>query len=535
VTRQRRPKAEAAREGASSVDELRQALRASEERYRALVESHAEMLCRFRPDGTILFVNRAYAEAWNTTPEALTGRNFWEIVSDTDRPAVRAMLDSLTPESPERRIENRIRSASGERWVLWTNRGILFDEHGRLIEAQSAGIDISDRKQMEVALYESDRRKDEFLATLAHELRNPLAPISNSLEILKHADGDSEVLQRAREAIERQVAHLVRLVDDLLDVSRITRDKLELRKSYIDLCSVVTEAVENCRSTAEGEKRTIEASLPDEPLWLDADAVRLAQVLNNLLNNACKYTAAGGSIGIEVKQAGTEAVIAVRDSGIGMPPDKLDTVFDMFSQVKAPTSASTGGLGIGLTLVKRLVELHGGSVSAQSAGLGKGSEFVVRLPIPAEGTERAEGELAAAGGCSLPRRVLIVDDNVDNADSLATLLKLGGHETHTAYDGAAGVELAERFRPDVVLLDLGLPNLSGMEACRRIRGKPWGKEMLIAALTGWGQDKDRQDSLAAGFDEHLVKPVALATITRLLASLDQEQERGQTRRARPVA
>lgn len=516
--------ADAAHDGrAVELDELKQALRASEERYRALVESHAEMLCRFRPDGTILFVNRSYADAMDTTPDALAGRNFWDFVSDTDRPAVQSMLDSLTPDSPEQRIENRIRLASGERWVLWTNRGILFDDEGRLLEAQSAGVDITDRKRMEVALYESDRRKDEFLATLAHELRNPLAPIGNSLEILKHADGDPQLQRRARDAIERQMTHLVRLVDDLLDVSRITRDKLELRRSRVDLCSIVAEAVDSCR--AIGDRRIIETTLPDRPLRLEADAVRLAQVFNNLLNNACKYTGDGGTIRIEVKQEGAEAVVSIRDSGIGMPPDKLETIFEMFSQVGAPASTSAGGLGIGLTLVKRLVELHGGSVLAKSDGLGKGSELLVRLPVLAAAHARVPAERPAMSDGCLPRRVLIVDDNIDNADSLAALLKLGGHDTRTAYDGAAGIEQAESFRPDLVLLDLGLPNLSGMDACRHIRSKNWGREMLIAALTGWGQDKDREDSRAAGFDEHLVKPVDLASILRLLASLDQAESR----------
>ena len=501
----------------TDAPDWRRALKASEERYRALVESHAEMLCRFRPDGTILFVNRAYAEIIDTTAEELMGRSFWTFVSEQDRDSVKSMLDSLTPEHPERRIENRLQTAKGERWILWTNRAIRFDDDGTLLEAQSAGIDITRRKQMEVALHESDRRKDEFLATLAHELRNPLAPIQNSLEILKAAEERPHLLQQARGAIERQMAQLIRLVDDLLDVSRITRDKLELRKTRTDLGSVLEQALENCRLMARERSQELVFSPPAAIVWLDADPVRLTQVFNNLIHNACRYTPEGGRIALAVEKLDGEAVVTIRDNGVGIPADKLESIFEMFAQVQEAGSGSGGGLGIGLTLVKRLVELHGGSVVARSPGIGKGSEMIVRLPVSAAPAALCAQE-PGADGVAGRRRVLVVDDNVDNAESLAMLLELGGHETRTVHDGLAAVQAAGDFRPDVVLLDLGLPVLNGLEVCRRIRREPWGRGILIAALTGWGQERDRRDSEAAGFDVHLVKPVDLATLTRLLAA-----------------
>jgi len=494
-----------------------EALRASEERYRILVESQSEMLCRFRPDGEILFVNGAYARALGTTADALTGRNFWAYIPEVERSVVKAMLERLTPDEPEIRIENRFETADGERWTLWTNRGLVFDANGRLLEAQSSGIDITGRKQIEQALKDSDRRKDEFLATLAHELRNPLAPIANALEVLKQAGDDPGLQRQAREAIERQLSHLVRLVDDLLDVSRITRDKLELRKSRVDLISTIRHALETCGPLATGEDLSIEVNLPEEPIWLDADPVRLAQVFNNLLNNAYKYTGKGGTIWLTVGQQGDDVTVSIRDSGIGIPGDRLESVFVMFEQVEETASQATGGLGIGLTLVKRLVELHGGTIRAWSEGMGHGSEFVVRLPVLAAAPEDERPNGPEAASTLLARRILVVDDNRDSAESLALLLGLHGHETQAVYDGMAAVETAESFRPHMLLLDRGLPILNGIEVCRRIREQVWGKEMVIVALTGWGQEEDRRKSKEAGFDEHLVKPVNHATLLRLLA------------------
>ncbi len=377
--------------------------------------------------------------------------------------------------------------------------------------------DITERRRIERELREADRRKDEFLAMLAHELRNPLAPLRNMLEIMKRGDGHADLIQQARATMDRQLGHMTRLVDDLLDVSRISRGRIELKRERVELASVVYQSVEACRPLAECAKHEVTVTLPPEPIHLHADPVRLAQVFGNLLNNACKYTEAGGRIGLSAELASgghqpPEVVVKVKDSGIGIPPDKLDSIFGMFTQVDRTLERSQGGLGIGLTLAKRLVEMHGGSVQAFSEGTGRGSEFVVRLPVlidkqrkqqPAEPTGNEQPAPTA-------RRVLVVDDNRDSAASLAMLLKLAGNETYTAHDGLEAVKAAETFRPDVVFLDIGLPKLNGRDAARRIREQPWGTNMVLVALTGWGQDEDRRRSQEAGFDHHMVKPVDYA-------------------------
>lgn len=391
------------------------------------------------------------------------------------------------------------------------------DQAGRVIGASKIARDISDRKRTEQALRDSDRRKDAFLATLAHELRNPLAPIRNSLEILKRAGDDPQAARRAHETMERQLAHLVRLVDDLLDLSRITRDKLELRTQRIDLVTVVRQAVEGAHAAVEQAGQTIELHAPDGPMWLAADPVRLAQVFSNLLDNASKYTEAGGAIRVSVAREGADVVVAVRDTGVGIPPAALDGIFEMFAQVDRAPAHAQGGLGIGLTLVRRLVELHGGSVVARSEGVGRGSELVVRLPV---GDGAQDEEVAEADEPTLARlKLLVVDDNADSAETLAMLLGVSGHDTRVAFDGAEALAVADEYRPDVILLDVGLPTLSGLDVCRRIRQQPWGRGVVIVAITGWGQDDDRDRTAAAGFDGHLVKPVAYDAVMTLLDQL----------------
>ena len=367
-------------------------------------------------------------------------------------------------------------------------------------------------------LRDQDRRKDEFLATLSHELRNPLAPIANGLQLMRLAQGDSSTLEQARGMMERQLRHMVRLVDDLLDVSRISRNKLELRLEWIDLASIVRGAVETSRPALDAAGHTLEISLPTGPVLLQADPVRLAQALSNLLNNAAKYTQRGGRIELVAGSDDGEAVIRVRDNGIGIAAEKLVQIFDMFVQVDQSLERASGGLGIGLTLAKRLVQMHGGRVEAHSEGPGKGSEFTVRLPVLAVPASRP----AAASSEQLRRRaqprrrVLVVDDNRDAADSLALLLEHWGHEVATAHEGMRAVELAESFRPDVALLDLGMPRLNGYEAATRIRASR-GDATLLVALTGWGQDQDRRRSREAGFRFHLVKPVEPVALQRILA------------------
>ncbi len=671
--------------------EAEEALRESEARYRALVESQAEMLCRFRPDGEILFVNAAYARARDTTQDDLIGASFWDFIPEEDHEAVRAMLDRLTPEAPEIRIENRLNTIDGERWTMWTNRALAFDEQGRLTEAQSTGIDITQRKRAErvlkrrfrqlEAIYrlsaaisraaeveeiveaamdglldavsadrasvllfdddevarfegwrglsgeyrraveghspwqpedtdarpiavpdvltdesltefrqtitnegiralsfiplvsgggvvgkfmvyydrphefteqelhvcetiaghvayaieraqaeralreseerlrEADRRKDEFLATLGHELRNPLAPLRNMLQVMRRVELDSELLDQARATMERQVDQMVRLVNDLLDVSRISRGEIKLRNERVDISELIRDTVTDFRASHDSDLHELEVELPPEPLHLEGDPVRLAQVLENLLKNAWKYTERGGRIRLAVQRADLHAVIRVHDTGVGIEPDRLPHIFDMFYHSDETGSGPhEGGLGIGLALVKTLVELHGGSVQVRSEGRGTGSEFVVRLPVssdsPARGSKARSSDPVRAGP---PRRILVVDDNRDAAETLARLLELRGHQVHLAFDGPEAVEAAARIAPDVILLDIGLPTVDGYEAARLIRKQDGGNGVLLLALTGWSQEEDRRRSREAGFDAHLVKPLDLAEFERLLS------------------
>jgi CheY-like chemotaxis protein/two-component sensor histidine kinase len=316
--------------------------------------------------------------------------------------------------------------------------------------------------------------------------------------------------------MDRQLGLLVRLVDDLLDVSRITRNKIELRRERLELSAILEESVQACRPLIESKNLHVRIGLPSEPIYLDADQVRMVQVFTNIIHNACKYTNAGGQIWVATESQDDQVLIKIRDNGMGIPADRLDRVFDMFAQVDRTLAHSQGGLGIGLTLVKRLVEMHEGSVEAHSNGPGKGSEFVVHLPISSEAPKR-ESRSTDTHMALVSANVLVVDDNVDAARSLATLLKLTGNETHVAHDGMAAIEAAEKVRPDLILLDIGLPKLNGLEACRRIRQEPWGKSIIIVALTGWGQEADRRQSKDAGFNHHLVKPVNYNDLLKLLA------------------
>lgn len=412
-------------------------------------------------------------------------------------------------------MEYRLRRHDGEyHWML--DRGLpLYGHNDRFIGYIGCCVDINDRKQAEEALREADRRKDDFLATLAHELRNPLAPISHSLEILKQAEQHPELINQSRAAIERQMTHMVRLVDDLLNISRISQDKLTLRTSQTELSAIVRQAVETSQPLMNEFDHKLHTELPEQPVYLQADPVRLAQVLSNLLNNACKYTPHGGNISLIAQCSEAEVRITVKDNGVGLASEQLDVIFDMFSQIKAVLPHSNGGLGIGLTLAKRLVEMHGGHISAHSDGLGCGSEFVVCLPALASAEVRPPKSRPEQTHAQ-KQRILIVDDNVDSAHTLATLLRLSGHNVQLAYDGETAVKIAKGFRPHLLLLDIGLPGIDGYETCRQIRRQSWGNAVTVAALTGWGQEEDRRKSREAGFDIHLVKPVRFADVHKLL-------------------
>ncbi len=408
------------------------------------------------------------------------------------------------------RIRGSISFATAESGQTYTE----FDLEAAEELARRAAIALENAELVQ-ALKDADRRKDEFLAVLAHELRNPLAPVRNAIEILRASPATTPQMQWTQDVIDRQVRQLSRLVDDLLDVSRITSGKIELRRERVELGAAVRIALESSRPLIERGAHELTVRLAPEPIRLDADLARLAQVLSNLLNNAAKYTRSGGHIWLTAERSGTRAVIRVRDNGIGIKPAMLARIFDMFTQVADSGAHSQGGLGIGLTLVRRLVELHGGTVEARSDGIGRGSEFAVTLPLA--GGEIANDEEAAEPdpGDSRPRRILVVDDNRDAADSLCMLLKWRGHEVRVAYDGLEAVGAAVAFHPDVVLLDIGLPKLSGYEAARRIR-EAGGAQSLLVAVTGWGQDEDRRRARDAGFDHHLTKPVDPAAISRLI-------------------
>jgi signal transduction histidine kinase len=370
-------------------------------------------------------------------------------------------------------------------------------------------------------LQEADRRKDEFLAVLAHELRNPLAPIVNAGQILLREDAAEEERRAAREVIDRQVRQMARLVDDLMDVSRISHGRIELRKRTVDVAEVARRAIETSRPLIAARGHHLDVTLPSEPLLAEADPTRLEQVFSNLLNNAAKYTEPGGRIHLAAERVDGHAVIRVRDSGIGISPEQLSGLFEMFAQGDRSLERAQGGLGIGLGLARSLVEMHGGTVRADSAGPGRGSEFTVRLPLLAAAPEAAGPPATAASpasGLSGGLRVLVVDDNQDSADSMALLLQIRGYEVRTAYDGLEAVTAAAEFAPSMVLLDIGLPKMNGYEAARRIRQQPGGKDLKLVALTGWGQEEDKRRALAAGFDLHVTKPLEPALLEQLLAS-----------------
>jgi len=400
----------------------------------------------------------------------------------------------------------------------------ILDREGQVAGVVMVFREVTERRRLESELQarleelaEAERKKDEFLAILAHELRNPLAPLRNAVLLLQRSENpvaNREVLA----LMERQLVHLIRLVSDLLDVSRISRGALALRRKPVELAAVVASALETSRPLIERRGHQLSVTLPADPLWVDADLIRMSQVLVNLLNNAAKYTESGGLIRLTVTREGSDAVVSVADTGIGIRPELLPAIFEMFTQVDRSLERSQGGLGIGLSLAKRLVHLHGGSIEARSEGPGRGSEFVVRLPVRLAGAGTGGPEERPAVRVAA-RRVLIVDDNQDAATSLARVLELAGHQTRIAFDGFQGLEAAEAFLPDVVILDIGLPRLNGYETCRRMKARPWGRGAVFIALTGWGQDEDKRKSTEAGFGFHLVKPVEPVELDNLLGAM----------------
>jgi PAS domain S-box-containing protein len=504
-----------------------QQIRESGERFRTLADNMSQFAWMADATGWIYWYNQRWYDYTGTTLEEMQGWG-WKQVHHPDH--VDRVVERFTQhvrEGKEWEDTFPLRGKDGNyRWFLSRARPI-HDQEGKVVRWFGTNTDVTEQRQMAEALRQNaadmsaaNRRKNEFLAMLAHELRNPLAPIRNALQIVQHSKGDGESVQSASEMMERQIGQLVRLVDDLLDVSRISRGTIELRRERVELASVIEQAVETCRPAIDSAKHKLMVTLPPQPVFLDADPVRLSQVFSNLLNNACKYSEPTGRIWLSAERQGSDVVVTVKDTGVGIASDMLPHIFEMFTQIDRSLERSQGGLGIGLTLVQRLAEMHGGSVSAHSDGVGHGSEFAVRLPILIDTATFSQDKPAADESAKLAgRRILVVDDNRDSAQSLAMLLKLTGNQTHTAYDGLAAVEAAAKFRPEVVLLDIGLPKLNGYETARKIREHAWGKSLVLVALTGWGQEEDRRKSSEAGFDGHLVKPVDHRELKTLLAEL----------------
>jgi PAS domain S-box-containing protein len=501
---------------------------ADRQKFVTLVESSTDFIGMCDLRGVPFFVNRAgLAMVGLDDLEHARRVPVKDFFFPEDQPTIMEKFFPSVLAEGHGEIEIRFRHfKTGEaRWMAYKVL-TLPDAAGRPTAFATVSQDVTERKRLAddlrtlaADLSEANRRKTEFLAMLAHELRNPLAPISNAVRALRVGHGDAKMARAALGMFERQVGQLARLVDDLLDLSRVTRGKIALRKQAVELVPIVEQAVEAMRARYGSLGHELTVILPSQPVYLSADPTRLAQVIGNLLNNACKFTDPGGHIGLAVTHEGAQAVVRVRDNGIGIAVDQLPHVFKMFTQADTSLERARDGLGIGLTLVKALVEMHGGTVDARSDGLGRGSEFEVRLPALEEASATVAHAAESHPTTPVGHRVLIVDDNVDGADSLAMLLEEVGHETQKAHDGVEAIAVAERVRPDAVLLDIGLPKLNGYEVCRRLRQRPWGAKLMIVALTGWGQEEDRQRSLDAGFDTHLVKPVDHDVLMRLLAAL----------------
>jgi len=502
------------------------ALRESEERFRTLADNISQFAWMADQTGFIFWYNQRWFDYTGSTLDEMQGWGWTKVhhPDHVDRVVARIQHSWDTGEAWEDTFPLRGRDGS-YRWFL--SRAMpIRDASGAIVRWFGTNTDITEHQRLEeelrslsVELSVMNRRKDEFLATLSHELRNPLAAVRTSLALMKSAQDDAALVRQARAAMERQVTQMTRLLDDLLDVSRITRDRLTLKPGPMDFATVVAQAVEVCRPVFDNASVNLTVEVSPGPLHAHGDAARLEQVVSNLLTNAAKYTPEGGHVWLTVEAAGRDATLIIRDTGVGIPADMLSRVFELFTQVDDHAEVSQTGLGIGLSLVRRLVEMHGGQVTAHSEGAGRGSTFVVRLPVLVEAPrEPADG---ARGGrdATAPRRVLVVDDDPDNAESLALLLASMGHATEVALSGEDALARGAGFKPDAVLLDIGLPVMDGYETCRRIRGEPWGRSTFVAALTGWGQEDDRRRTKEAGFDRHLVKPIDPAELTALLASL----------------
>ena len=511
------------------------ALTASELRLRAATDAARLGIWTWQPEGDlVVWENARPYEIFGidqADPPVNAARFATEFLHPDDREIFEAAARRTIEAGAPFVFDCRVRRVDGEqRWIEFTGKATTgITEPVKII---GTVLDITERKAVEdklrsfaAELSETDRRKDEFLATLAHELRNPLAPIRNGLQLMRLSGYAAATVEKTTAMMERQLKQMVRLVDDLLDVSRINRDKLQLQKERVTLAAVLTQAVETSRPLIASSGHELVVAAPIEPVVLDADVTRLIQVFSNLVNNAAKFSDRGSRIWLTAEAANdAEVTVTVKDNGVGIPAEMLPKIFDMFVQVDGTLERSQGGLGIGLTLVKRLVELHGGAVEARSDGLGRGSEFIVRLPRVAANEESGKSPDQNEDNATAQHKVLVADDNVDAAESLVEMLRMMGNTVHQASDGLQAVEGAALFQPDVIVLDIGMPKLNGYEACRRIREQPWGKQATLIALTGWGQEEDKRRSKEAGFDHHLVKPIDPIVLEQLLLGLRRDND-----------
>ncbi len=489
-------------------------------RLAAIVQSSNDAIISKSLDGIIQSWNAGAQRLFGWTAEEAVGKPILMLIPPERHDEEATILARLRRGERIEHFETVRVAKDGRRLDISLSVSPIRDAAGRIVGASKVARDMTERKHVLRALEEASRQKDTFLAMLAHELRNPLAPIRNGLQLLRMVDPASEPAAQARAIMERQVDHLVRLVDDLMDVSRITRGKVEMRREPVDLGSIVLSAVETSRPAIEAARHRFTLSLPSESIVVNADFVRLAQVLANLLNNAAKYTDNGGEISLAAQREGGEAVIRVRDNGIGIDPETMPRLFEMFAQAEDSLSRSRGGLGIGLALARTLVELHGGRIEAHSAGRGKGTEFTVRLPLHQPGSRAARSRDATRAAPSVQgirRRVLVVDDNVDAARTLAALLGSLGHQVTVAHDGPSALDAAREQPPDVVLLDLNMPGMDGVQLARELRRLPQLESVRFAAVTGLGQEADRRRTREAGIDVHLVKPLSPEDLRRVLA------------------
>ncbi len=499
------------------IEHRDQALRDAQQQLHLITDTMSALVSRCTLDLKYSWVSKPYADWLGMSRSEIIGASIKETIG---KPAFdtlqRYYQKTLDGETVRFEMEVDFRTI-GSRWVncVYTP---TFGSDSKPDGWVGVVIDIDTQKRSEEALRTTDRRKDTFLAVLAHELRNPLAPMRNALELLKQSEANPAVSKRARATMERQLSHMVRLVDDLLDLSRINSDKLQLQKHPVALSEVVSQAVETVRPLISEARHELSVDLPPEPLQLNADTVRLSQAFANLLNNACKYTDPGGRISLTASSNDGHVLVSIRDNGMGIPFDLSPKIFEMFTQANHTTERQHGGLGIGLALVKRLVEMHEGEVSAGDNPAGPGSEFLVKLPLM---THPKQNETSTAYSTSAakvdgPLRILVVDDNRDSAETLSLLLELMGNEISVAYDGEEALTTANEIKPDVVLLDIGLPKMNGYDVARQIRQEPWGREPILVAITGWGQTEDKDLSRAAGFDHHLVKPVDHDQLLKLI-------------------